>query len=319
MRSLLLVVLAIVASPPVAGEDEAPRVEISVAPEEATVGDLLETRVSIVVPPDVGVEKPEPGPEWGPFAVNELAWEGPEELDGRTRWVWHGTLAAFETGTLEVSPLEIRLVSGDERSVIRTEPVEIEIVSVIAPDEEEPEIADLKAPASVPADYRALLTALAVVVGLLILSGLAWWLHRRFAAKLAAVPQMTDPFHRMPPHEWVYEQLRMLLERRLAEQGEVEEFFSELSHIVKQYLGGRYRVDLLERTTSEVRPELDQAGAPPEPVRATVELLERADTVKFARGAPDPAACRAAVEEAYRIVDATRPVGATGDENRGAA
>jgi hypothetical protein len=144
-------------------------------------------------------------------------------------------------------------------------------------------------------------------------------LHRRFAARLAAVPQVTDPFHRMPPHEWVYEQLRMLLDRRLAERGEVEEFFSELSHIVKQYLGGRYRVDLLERTTAEVKPELVQAGAPSAPVRATVELLERSDMVKFARGVPAPAACRSAVEEAYRIVDATRPVNTAGEENRGAA
>jgi len=318
-RLSLFVVLALVAFPLSAEEAGEPRVEIEVTPVEATVGDLLEATVSIVVRPGAVVEKPNPAPEWGPFAVSELSWEASEEAAGERRWVWRGSLAAFETGTLEVPPMDVDVVHGDDRIRVRTDAVEVRIVSVIPSDEQEPEIADLKSPASVPGDYRAVLTAVVVVVALLILAAVAWWLHRRFAAKLAAVPQLTDPFHRMAPHEWVYEQLRRLLGRRLAEGGEVEEFFSELSHIVKQYLGGRYRVDLLERTTSEVKPELIQAGAPSAPVRAAVDLLERSDMVKFARGAPDPGACRTAVEEAYRIVDATRPAHAGSDETRGAA
>ncbi len=313
----LVVAVAAVSAP--AQESEVPRVEIAVSPIEATVGDRLETTLSIVVPAETHLERPRLGPELGPFVVDEISWEGPEAVDDGVAWVWRGTLAAFETGTLEVPSVTIRIGTGDDATVVRTEPVEVRIQSVLPAGEENPAIADLKPPVSLPADYGALLAAVGVLGGLLVLAGLAWWLHRRLAPRLAAVPASDDPFHRMPPHEWVYEQLRLLLDRRLAEEGKVAEFFEELSRIVKQYLGGRYRVDLLERTTAELPAELAQAGAVPGAVRAAIALLERCDMVKFARSPADPTECRDAVEDAYRIVDITRPAVAGPDSARGAA
>ena len=123
----------------------------------------------------------------------------------------------------------------------------------------------------------------------------------------------------MPPHVWIYGELQRLLERRLAEGGQVDVFFSELSRILKLYLGGRYRLELMERTTEEVTPALRQAGAPREAVWTAREILELCDRVKFAGEKPDAEACRAAVDEVYRIVDATRPAEAPAGEERGAA
>ena len=53
----------------------------------------------------------------------------------------------------------------------------------------------------------------------------------------------------------------------------------------------------------------------------TVEqLLRRCDRVKFAGEVPGPEACREAIDDAYRIVDATRPRPARQDRTaRGAA
>jgi hypothetical protein len=142
---------------------------------------------------------------------------------------------------------------------------------------------------------------------LLLAAGLLWWLHRRYAARLAAVPAPADPFHRTPPHEWVYAELQRLLEQRLAEQGEVERFFAELAQVMKTYLGGRFRIELLEQTTKEVPRRLQQAGAAEEAIGAIVELLDGCDRVKFARERPASESCRSAIESAYGIVDATKP------------
>jgi hypothetical protein len=100
----------------------------------------------------------------------------------------------------------------------------------------------------------------------------------------------------------------------------VDLFFEELSRIVKRYLGGRYRVDLMERTTEEVPASLARAATPSEAVDLVRALLARADQVKFAGDRPGPGACREAVEAAYRIVDLTRPVEAPpSSPERGAA
>jgi hypothetical protein len=101
--------------------------------------------------------------------------------------------------------------------------------------------------------------------------------------------------------------LQKLLDRRLAEQGQVPLFFAELSRIMKIYLGGRFRRDLLERTSAEVPDDLHQAGASGDSIEQVTRLLERCDAVKFAGLLPAPEACREAIEQAYRIVDATRP------------
>jgi hypothetical protein len=98
-----------------------------------------------------------------------------------------------------------------------------------------------------------------------------------------------------------------LLEQRLAEQGRVAEFFARLSWILKRYLGGRYRVELMERTSAEVPIRLRQAGAHDEGIEAAAGLLGRCDMVKFANDVPGSDECRAAIEEAYRIVDSTKP------------
>jgi hypothetical protein len=66
-------------------------------------------------------------------------------------------------------------------------------------------------------------------------------------------------------------------------------------------------VDLLERTTSEVPGALQFAGAPTDAGFLARALLESGDRVKFARVEAGPSDCRAAVEEAYRLVDMTKP------------
>jgi len=173
--------------------------------------------------------------------------------------------------------------------------------------EKPPDLADLKAPASIPPDYGPLKQALAAFAALLVAAGVAWWLWRRYAAKLAAVSAPVDPFRKLPPHVWVYEELQRLLARRLAEEGKVGLFYDELTRIVKMYLEGRYRIELLDRTTSEVPQALQQAGAPADAARSARGLLEAGDLVKFAKSAAGPSECRASVEEAYRLVDMTKP------------
>lgn len=322
----LLVCLALVswgAAPAAAEDAPAASATVEVAPREATVGDPLAATIVVDAPAGSTIEEGAIGSELGPFTVLAGSWKQGDAAAGRTKWTWTGSVAAYETGDLTLPALSIPLVSPGGPGVARTESAAIRIKSVLPPEDPKKaaEPADLKPPASIDPDFTVLKKALAVVGLLLLAAGVAWWLHRRYASRLAAVPPPTDPFHRVPPHVWVYEELKRLLDRRLAEEGKIDLFFSELSRILKQYLSGRYRVDLMERTTAELPPPLLQAGAPHDAVRAARALLERCDLVKFARLLPEAARCRAEVEDAYRIVDATRPAepALARDEGRGAA
>ncbi len=289
--------------------DPALTVRVEVQPREATIGDHLGVRIEVALPPDTRLDPPQLGPQLGPFSVVQGSWEGPL-LEHELRWTWKGEVVSFRTGELEFPPVRIAVEdpAGNEIEAV-SEPVPVTIRSVLDPqpsDEELPELADLKAPASIPADYGPLLTAAGIVLLLLLVAALLWWLQRRYASRLAAVPAPEDPFHRTPPHEWFYAELQKLLDRRLAEQGKVELFFEEMARILKLYLGGRYRVEIMEQTTEEVPWRLRQAGAESS-MDAVADLLGRCDRVKFAAAIADESECRAAIEAAYRIVDTTKP------------
>lgn len=305
--------LPVLAAP--AGEPSGGSATLGLVPREATVGDPIHATLVVDLPPGARLDPPDLGQSLGRFSVGAARWTGPAaQPAGGVRWTWSATLTAFETGTLEVPALEIPFVAAGAAGTARSEPQSVTIRSVLTSQEQEaekgaqPEIRDLKPEISVAPNFGPLRKALAALLGLVAVSAVVWWLHRRYAARFAAVPAPADPFGRMPPHAWAYQELQRLLEQRLPESGKIELFYSELARILKLYLGGRYRVDLMEHTTQEVVPLLGQAGAPAGPLLTCRGLLESCDLVKFARLLPPLEACRTAVEEAYRIVDVTKPV-----------
>jgi hypothetical protein len=290
------------------GEAPSPTVTVEVVPREATVGDLLETTIALDLPEGWEAQLPEIDAELGPFSVISGSWSEEQPEGGGSRSVWSGRLSAYETGSLEIPSLAFPLGIGEESSTLESAPFEVTIVSTIDESEtEQPDIADLKEPLSIPAEYARLIRAAAILALLLAAAAVAWWLHRRYARKLAAAAIPEDPFHRMAPHVWVYKALQELLDKRLEEQGLLDLFYSELSWILKRYAGGRYRLDLLEKTTAEIPDLLRQAGAPERAIQRISALLGSSDEVKFAKSKPGPEATRTAVESIYAIVDATKP------------
>ncbi|MCP3902294.1 MAG: hypothetical protein GY715_01550 [Planctomycetes bacterium] len=315
--------LVLLCAASLAAASPTPVVEFTIDPAEGTVGDQLLGSIRVVLPPEMTFDPPRVGPQLGKFFVLNGSWVGPENLDGGSAlWVWSGLLSAYETGELTLPPFEV--VGRWENGAVtaESEPLPVTIASILDDEPasgETPEIADLKAPASIRPDYSTLYTALAILALLLVAAAVMWWLQRRYASRLSAVAMPDDPFHRTPPHVWVYAELKNLVERHLPEQGQIDLFYSELSRILKQYLSGRYRVDLLEQTTSVVPDLLRQSGTPEPMIAAISELLGACDLVKFARQRPEPSEWRGALERAYHVVDNTKPAEAPAEDERGVA
>jgi len=312
VRAAILVALTLL-STAVPAEETARRAVLEVAPVKAKLGDALTAKLTLTLLPGDTVGPAAVPTLWGKAEVLDGAWAPPAPGAPQTR-VWTGRIAAYEIGAIEIPALPIEVGGTGGPATVSTSPLALTIEGVLPsppPDAKKPaappEISDLKPPASIPADYGPLRRALGALAALLVVAGLAWWLGRRYAARFAKAAVPEDPFRKLPPHVWVYEELQRLLARRLAEEGKVGVFYDELTRIVKLYLEGRYRIELLDRTTSEVPAALQQAGAPAEAARIARALLEAGDLVKFARSAAGPAECRASVEEAYRLVDMTKP------------
>ena len=303
MRRLPIVLLLLSLAQP-AGAATA---TLSLTPAKAKLGDPLAVRLTVEPAEGESVDTSPLPLTWGDAQVLSGGWE--PAAAGSTTRVWSGLIGVYKLGETTVPAVSVPILAGSERRSAETAPVAVTIEGSLPPQATPPpEIADLKPPASIPPDFSAVRAAAAAFLALLVVALAAWLIWRRYAARLAAVAAPADPFRRLPPHVWVYEELERLLARRLAEEGKIGQFYDELTHIVKQYLEGRYRIELLERTTSEVPAALKSAGASADAGSLARALLESGDRVKFARVEAQAADCRAAVEEAYRLVDMTKPL-----------
>ena len=287
-------------------------------PASVAIGDPVSVWLTIEAAEDQRPAREKLGPNLGPFTVLEERWSEQAAEDGRRVWVWSAVIAAYETGEQEFPGLTIAAATLDAPAW-ETEPFTIDVVSVLDDAESETgeiEIADLKGPASVAPNLGPVWLAGFALIVLLAIAGLLWWLNRRYAARLAAVPLVTDPFARIAPHEWAFAQLRKLLDEEGRSRS--DRFYERLAWILKRYLGGRYRAELLELTTDEVRPVLQQAGTPSTALTRITPVLADCDAVKFAKYQPTETERKEIVERVYGIIDQTKPAERPVEEHQAA-
>jgi hypothetical protein len=256
-----------------------PEVVVEFPRTAGTVGDRFPMILSVSGTDSAGWEPLPLQTPIGPFYVLDGTWRHVVSDEADEAWVWNGDVAAYEPGELELPAVTVRFKLNDELLEATTEPITVTIESVLGEDDEGGELADLKGPVTVDPEYGALFLALSLLAGILALSAALWWLQRRLAGRLSAVPQPADPFQRMAPHEWAYQALQELLGNDQADPEHAGPFFEEIARILKLYLGGRFRIELMECTTAEMEPLLQQTGAGEKSCRQAERILSRCDMV----------------------------------------
>lgn len=170
------------------------------------------------------------------------------------------------------------------------------------------DVRPLKSQWEVPPDYVK--WALIALAGLALVAAIVWWIRRRRGRVIAAAPEV-----RLPPDSIALAELEKIAGMGLIERGELKEYYTLVADVVRRYLGARFDVETLDRTTHELLAELARRRISVDGLGA---LLEEADLVKFAKFHPDLARAESAIERARRIVVETTPreaPAATGTES----
>ena len=122
-------------------------------------------------------------------------------------------------------------------------------------------------------------------------------------------PIFVKPKPQEPAHVVALRQLDELKEQKLWQRGLVKEFYSSLTDIARGYLNGRFGLQAMESTTSEIMqmtknvPEIDKD------LRKNLQdLLERADFVKFAKAQTVANENEASFDFVEHFVLTTKPV-----------
>ncbi|MEW5807757.1 MAG: hypothetical protein AB1756_10500 [Acidobacteriota bacterium] len=292
------------------------RASLELEKKEATVGEKVTSRLVLEGPEGILFEIQNLKASLIPFSVADLQEKAEERVDGRIRKSVVFSIAAFETGSLEVPAVEIAYSIKGTKGSVKTEKTSLNIKSVLKSGQEE--MADIKGPSRIPPDYSTLLLILLLLAASAIAAALVYLLIRQFKRRRKIAP-LEDIFSRMPPHEWAYSELDKLLSERLLEKGLVKDFYAALSAILKKYLEGRYRINAMERTTEEVTGAMFLAKIEREVRGAAESILRRSDLVKFARHRPEHDESKAIIQEVYSFIDRTKPRYEEVDEEKIAA
>lgn len=142
-----------------------------------------------------------------------------------------------------------------------------------------------------------------IVVILLLILGI--FLYFKFRKKKEKkVPEIT-----LSLKEATLKEMEALFEKRMWEQEGLKEHYFQLSLILRTYLGKRYTVSLIDKTSYQIELLLGQLNIHQELQREINWILNQADLVKFAKSSPDISEVMQSIQRAKEIVIKTSKFG----------
>jgi hypothetical protein len=276
-------------------------INASVDHNEITIGDPIRYTVEVSAGTDTEVLVPVLSGTLGDFTITDFGDLPVRKENGRvvvTRWY---TLTSFETGDKLIPAPKVQYrTPGEDLHEAEGNEVLVGITSLLAGAQNATDIRDIKPPEEVPFDWRpyGIAAAAVVAVGLL---GAAFFYFLNRPRRQRKVPPR-------PAHEIALAALHRLRTRRFIEEGKIEQYYVELSSIVRSYLEQRFHLRAPEMTTEEFLGAAANDGRLTAQQRRLLgEFLSQADLVKFARHLPTLKDSEAAYDAAQRLVEETRP------------
>lgn len=261
------------------------------------MGDPIKYTLTIESDDKTKVTPPDLGANLGSFEIRDYSVHRSRTKTGR-RWTVTFVLAAYDTGKFTVPPVSVVYEVEGKVGELSSQPVEIAVESV--KPSEQADLKDLKPPGSVQLtawDFRWLILSVVALMGVAV--GLLLLFRRRSSEELEQTISVDPP---VPPDHEAVTALERLANSGLLESGQVKEFYTRLSEILRRYLERQFEIPALESTTGEIVDRLHLANFEGEERQLAVSLLNLCDLVKFAKLLPPVERGTAGIEEVRRLV-----------------
>ena len=296
--AVFLLAVSSVASPP-----RKPEIQAEISKSVVTVGEKALYTLRITSDPEILLEEPDPSGVFKDCHFKALPAERPvKRPDGRMEESKKYEIQFFEPGEKVLEPFRIgySLENGEKGEIVSDE-FRIDVTSVL--EEGDEELRDIRGQVGYTGSPFYLILILLIIAAAVVLG---YFLYRRYMMRKGAALEERKP--EIPPHVTALQELKRLRSNAFPPKEEAKFFYVLLSEILKRYLGKRYGFDSLERTTFEIRGELKRASVPLSPAELAVDILERADMVKFAKYVPRKEEDEKAMDDAFSLVKQTTPV-----------
>lgn len=213
-------------------------------------------------------------------------------------------LQSFDSGMYRLNP--IKYVEGSEtissnQPVLKVLPVSIDTLQTI---HDYADVADIDRSfidylPDFVVDYGLWILAIIVVLG--IAAYVIYFVTKKKTPFAFAQPKP------VPPYEKALQELNQLRSEKLCEQGRERDFYTRLTDILRIYLQGRFGINAMEMTSTQIRNTLQSNEETRLSKRHMEQVLEIADFVKFAKVRPLPDDNVRAFNSAMQFIEDTKP------------
>lgn len=278
-------------------------VKATVDTESIRLGEQVKLRLSATMPPQgMNIVFPQIPDSFGHFEVVrrsplDTTAQGSTKLLGQTI-----VLTSFDSGRWDIPALRFDIVNGGNiTDSAFTGPLFIDVntVSVDTTKAFKP-IKGLRAVAWSFWDYW-LYFAIGISV---VLVGIGLLVYFRNRPK-KVVPVPVAPV--IPPYEVALQQLQKLKAEKVWQQGDIKQYYTRLTDILRAYFEQQFNIPALEQTTEELLQHIKPVTILNQQRDKLRSLLNVADLAKFAKLMPSPEEHESAMQQAQEIVEWTKP------------
>ena len=222
--------------------------------------------------------------------------------DGRVQLTQDLTLTSFKDSLFSIEPLFV--TSGED--TFWTDPMAL---NVIQPFEVDSSLAitDIKDIEKAPIWWWGIIRWILLALGILLLIDLGFWLWKWYEKNHQPAEETIDPELLRPADEVALEKLDEIKAAKIWKDGKVKEYQTELTDVVREYIGRRFDVHSTEKTSDEtlreMKPLIDK-----DLFARLKSMLQLADLVKFAKWHTTPDENEQALMTAYDFVNETKVV-----------
>ena len=230
--------------------------------------------------------------------------------DGRVQLNQTLTLTSFSDSLFFIPPQPF--VSGEDTlwsdgmSLNVIQPFEIDTTLAIT---------DIKPLQRAPIWWWGIIRWVLLAIGCILLGIGAWYfikwaMHRKKGGEL----QLAE-VEKRPAEEVALEKLDKIKAEKIWQEGKVKEYQTELTDVIREYIGRRYEVKSTEKTSDETLRELKPLmGEQKELFERLRKMLSLADLVKFAKWHTTPDENESALLTAYDFVHETTAAPTEGEQ-----
>lgn len=287
---------------PLASLAQQVEVKASADTDRIRLGEHVQLRLTASVPQKgVNVVFPQVPDSFGHFEVVRRSALDTSIVSGTQLFGQTIVLTSFDSGRWDIPALKFEVMNGNVADSAFTGPLSIDVNTVTVDTTKA--FKPIKAVRTVGWSFWDYWLYFAIGISVALI-GVGLFIYFRSKPKKVAV---APPVPVTPPYEIALQQLQQLQEEKVWQQGDIKQYYTRLTDILRGYFEQQFNIPALEQTTEELLQHIKPVTILNQQRDKLRTLLSLADLAKFAKLAPTPEEHANAMVQAREIVEWTKP------------